>query len=86
MPSLILTRGARRVVFSSNSESLIILRGEIGHKNFVLWNPKTGAERQLTDLPGNFTIGDFDVSPDGQEIIFDRVQETSGIALIERMG
>ncbi|HEY0745360.1 MAG TPA: hypothetical protein VGD63_01565 [Steroidobacteraceae bacterium] len=84
MPSLILTRGARRVAFLRNSQSLIILRGEIGHKNFVLWDPKSGAERQLTDLPGNFSIGDFDVTPDGQEIIFDRVQETSGIALIER--
>jgi Tol biopolymer transport system component len=86
MPSLILTRGARRVVFARRSESLIILRGEIGHKNFVLWDPKAGTERQLTDLPGNFAISDFDVSPDGQEIIFDRLQETSGIALIERMG
>jgi Tol biopolymer transport system component len=86
MPTLILTRGARRVAFSRSSGSLIVLRGEIGHKNFVLWDPKSGAERQLTDLPGNFAIGDFDVSPDGQEIIFDRVQETSGIALIERPG
>jgi hypothetical protein len=29
-------------------------------------------------------IGDFDVSPDGAEIIFDRVQESSSIVLIER--
>lgn len=85
MPSLILTRGARHVAFSRNSASLVILRGEIGHKNFVLWNPRSGAERQLTELPGNFAIADFDVSPDGQEIIFELVQETSNIALIERM-
>ena len=84
MASLILTRGARRVAFAPNSGSLVILRGEIAHKNFWLLNPQTGAERQLTDLPSNYVIGDFDVSPDGTEIIFDRLQDSSSIALIER--
>ena len=84
MASLILTRGARRVAFAPNSGSLVILRGEIAHKNFWLLNPQTGAERQLTDLPSSFVIGDFDVSPDGSEIIFNRLQDTSSIALIER--
>jgi serine/threonine protein kinase/Tol biopolymer transport system component len=84
MASLILTRGARRVAFAPNSGSLVILRGEIAHKNFWLLNPQTGAERQLTDLPASIVIGDFDVSPDGTEIIFDRVQDSSSIALIER--
>jgi Tol biopolymer transport system component len=83
MASLILTRGARRVAFARNG-SLVILRGEIAHKNFWLLDPKTGAERQLTDLPSNLVIGDFDVSPDGTEIIFDRTQDSSSIALIER--
>ena len=84
VPSLILTIGARRVAFSRNSASLVILRGGIDRKNFWLLDLKTGAERQLTDLPSNFAIGDFDVSPDGTEIIFDRVQDSSSIALIER--
>jgi hypothetical protein len=35
-------------------------------------------------LPANFQIGDFDVSPDGGEIVFDRLQETSSVVLIER--
>jgi hypothetical protein len=47
-------------------------------------NPNTGTERQLTSLPGNFAIGDFDVSPDGAEIVFDRLQEISSVVLIER--
>ena len=63
---------------------LVILRGEMGHKNFWLWDPQTATERQLTDLPSNFAIGDFDVAPDGAEIIFERVQDSSNIALIER--
>lgn len=84
MSSLILTRGARRVAFAGNSGSLVILRGEIGHKNFWMLDPRSGASRQLTDLPSNYAIGDFDVSPDGSEIVFDRQQENSSIALIQR--
>jgi Tol biopolymer transport system component len=82
--SLILTRGSRRVAFARTSGSLVILRGEIGRKNFWLLDPQTGAERQLTDLPSSFAIGDFDISPDGTEIIFDRSQDTSNIALLDR--
>jgi Tol biopolymer transport system component len=83
IPSLILTRGGH-AAFLRNSNSLIILRGEYTRKNFWLWDAKTGAERQLTDLPSSYVIGNFDVSPDGSEIIFDREQDSSAIALIER--
>jgi Tol biopolymer transport system component len=84
LPGLILTTGARRVAFARNSGSLLFLRGGIDRKDFWQLNPQTGAEDQLTDLPASFVIGDFDVSPDGAEIIFDRVQESSSIVLIER--
>jgi Tol biopolymer transport system component len=84
MPGLILTIGARRVAFARNSGSLVFLRGAIDRKDFWQLNPQTGAERQLTDLPAGFVIGDFDVSPDGAEIVFDRVQESSSVVLIER--
>lgn len=83
MASLMLTRGARRVAFAPNSGSLVILRGEIGRKNFWLLNPQTGAERQLTDLPSKFTLSDFDISADGKEIIFDRAQDSSSLVLFE---
>jgi Tol biopolymer transport system component/DNA-binding winged helix-turn-helix (wHTH) protein len=83
MPGLILTIGARRAAFSRNSGSLVMLRGGIDRKDFWRLDPQTGTERQLTDLPSSFVIGDFDVSPDGTEIIFERMQESSRIALIE---
>ena len=80
----ILTRGARRVVFWRDGQSIVVLRGEIGHKNFWRVELKTGAESQLTDLPSNFDIRDFDISSDGGQITFDRIEENSEIALIER--
>ena len=62
----------------------MFLRGGIDRKDFWELNPQTGAERRLTDLPAGFVIGDFDVSSDGAEIIFDRVQESSSVVLIDR--
>jgi Tol biopolymer transport system component len=84
LPPLILTRGARHVAFSSDGQSLVALRGDFEHKDFWLIDLRTGAERMLAKLPAEFVIGDFDISPDGSEILFDRVQENSELALIER--
>jgi Tol biopolymer transport system component len=61
-----------------------VLRGDIQHKNIWLIDLQSGAERQLTNLPASFDIRDFDISPDGREIIVDRVQEDSDIVLLER--
>jgi Tol biopolymer transport system component/DNA-binding winged helix-turn-helix (wHTH) protein len=84
LPTLILTRGARRVAFSPDGQSLVVLRGDFDHKNFWLVDLRTGAERLLAGLPAEFVIGDFDISPNGSEILFDRVQENSELAFIER--
>ena len=78
-----LTRGARHLKFLPGGGGLAYLRGEIGHKDVWLMNPETGAERKLTALPGDFDIRDFDVSPDGHEIVLERVQERSNIVLLD---
>jgi Tol biopolymer transport system component len=84
LPGLMLTRGARRVAFLSDRPTLIFLSGEVGHKNLWLMDLSTGSQRALTQLPQDFVIGDFDVSADGTELVLDRVQENSELALIER--
>jgi hypothetical protein len=84
LPSVILTRGARRVAFLHDPQRLVILRGEIGHKDLWLLDLTTGAQRPLAVLPPDFAIGDFDISADGTEIVFDRQQSDSYLALIER--
>lgn len=85
LPNLLLTRGARRVAFFRDAQTLVFLGGDIGHKNFWLLDLRTGAQRMLAELPADFVIRDFDVSAAGTELVFDRVQVNSDLALIERM-
>jgi Tol biopolymer transport system component len=83
IPPLILTRGARRIAFRRDTASIVLLRGDVGHKNFWLVDLRTGAERQITELAPDTAISDFDLSRDGSAVLFDRTQESSRIALIE---
>jgi Tol biopolymer transport system component len=78
-----LTRGARRLAFLGGDDALVVLRGDISHKEFWVVDLQTGRERQLTRLGREFVIGDFAVSPDGREITFDRSLEESDVILIE---
>jgi Tol biopolymer transport system component len=83
LPSLTLTRGARHLVFLPGGRALVVLRGDIQHKNLWLINLQTGAERQLTNLAADFDIHDFDISPDGREVVLERVQERSDVVLLD---
>jgi Periplasmic component of the Tol biopolymer transport system len=83
VPSLTLTRGARHLAFLPGGRSLVLLRGEIRHKNLWLVDLETGAERQLTNLSPDFDIRDFDISPDGREVVIERVQERSDVVLLD---
>jgi Tol biopolymer transport system component len=83
LPSLVLTRGARRMAFLGGDDALVILKGDVSHKEFWVVDLQTGRERQLTSLGREFAIGDFDVSADGREILFDRAREESDIVLFD---
>jgi hypothetical protein len=37
----------------------------------------------LTDLPSGFDVRDFDISPDGREVVLERVQERSNVMLLD---
>ncbi len=83
LPNLTLTRGARHLAFLPGERGLVLLRGEIQHKNLWLVDLETGAERQLTNFPAEFDIRDFDISPDGREVVVERVQERSDVVLLD---
>jgi Tol biopolymer transport system component len=83
LPALTLTRGARHMAFLAGGQTLVLLRGEIQHKNLWLMDLATGAERQLTNLIPDFDIRDFDISPDGRDVVLERAQEHSDVVLLD---
>jgi len=79
-----LPRGARRVQFAGPDRALVVMRGDFRRKDLWQINLDTGQERPLTALPADFLIRDFDLAPDGRELVVERAQDHSDIVLIER--
>jgi Tol biopolymer transport system component len=83
LPPLSVRREVDHARFLPNSESLIMLQGERRRQNFWLVDLATNKRRQLTNLKPGSSIKSFDISPDGKQILFDRVNENSDIVLID---
>ena len=81
---VMLTRGTRRVAFYPDSRSLVILDGEIGHKNFWQLDLASGARQLLAQLPADYQVRDFDVAAAGGQLVFDRIEAGSEMAVIDR--
>jgi WD40 repeat protein len=70
--------------FMPHQNVLVYLKEqETVHQNFYSVDLETGRERQLTDLQPGFFVDSFDISPDGKQIIFDRLRNNSDIVLME---
>ena len=82
LPELILPRSSR-FVFLPGQPVLLVLKGEFWLKNFWRIDLNSGELRQLTNFSREFIISDFDVSPDGKEIVFGRLKENSNVVLID---
>jgi Tol biopolymer transport system component len=84
LPRLTLSRGERHIAFLPGARALVVLRGELNHKDLWVIDLATGAERQLTHFAPDFNVRDFDISQDGREIVLEQVQEYSDVVLIDR--
>ena len=83
LPDLNLTRGARHLAFLPGGRELVFLRGDIEHKDLWAVDLQTGAERRLTQLSPDFDISNFDISRDGREVVFERVQQRSDVVMLD---
>lgn len=81
LPPLTLTRGARHLAFVNGGRALVFLQGEIQHKDLWLVDLTTGSQRQLTNLPADFDVRDFDISPDGRDVVLERTRANSDVVL-----
>jgi serine/threonine protein kinase/Tol biopolymer transport system component len=83
LPELWVLRGGDRYRFMSGGKQVVALLGDYLHQNFWMVDLETGQRRQLSNLKPGYSIGSFDVSPDGKQILFDRVRQNSDIVLID---
>jgi Tol biopolymer transport system component len=83
LPELIVSRGGDRYRFLPGGKQVVALFGGYLQQNFWMVDLVTGERRQLTDLKPGYSIGSFDVSPDGRQILFARVQQNSDVVLID---
>lgn len=83
IPALTLSRGSRHVGFLPQRHAVVVLRGEIQHKDLWVIDLDTGQEEALSRVAADFDITDFDISADGKEIVLERSQDNSHIALLE---
>ncbi len=83
LPAVALSRGTRHLAFFRRDPAIVVLRGEIQHKNLWLIDLKSGAERQLTNFAPDFDILDFDISRDGHDVVLERVQDRSDLILVD---
>jgi len=85
VPDLTVVFTGDRYRFLNDSRRLVVLKGPYRSQDFWLVDLETGKERQLTNLKPGYEPKSFDVSPDGHQIVFDRVRENSDIVLIDRV-
>ncbi len=78
-----LSKNSNPFRFTPDGKALIVLQGETWAQDF--WRLDLATERltRLTKLTSGFATRSFDISPDGKEILFDRVRENADLTLID---
>jgi Tol biopolymer transport system component len=84
MPGIKLPAQGERMRFTPGSKKLIYMQGSLTSQNFWQLDLTSKATRQITQLDSPATMRTFDISPDGKQIVFDRLRQNSDIVLIER--
>jgi Tol biopolymer transport system component len=83
LPEITVTRFEERYHFVPPDGHSLIVLGPGGSFDFFLVDLATGRQRQLTQFRDVTPIESFDISPDGQTILFDRVNKNADIYTID---
>jgi Tol biopolymer transport system component len=84
LPEINLRREGQRVRFLPDGAGLIYMLGNtLSEQDFWLLDLATMRSRSLTHLSNPAIMQAFDITPDGKQIVFDRIHENSDILLID---
>ena len=75
--------GGGRFRFLPDGKRLIYIQGTVGAQDFWMLTLATGTARRLTRFSSPATMYAFDITPDGQHIVFDRLRQNSNLRLID---
>src|SRR5262245_5656166 len=82
-PDITVSRDGERIRFLPGGKSLVYMQGSGPIQDFWILDMATKRTRQLAHLTENATMRTFDITPDGKQIVFDRLRENSDIVLID---
>jgi len=84
LPEIDVLRSGERMRFLPDASGLVYMKGlDPSRQDFWLLDLTTMKSRQLTRLDPSATMRTFDITPDGQRIVFDRLSDDSDIVMIE---
>lgn len=86
MPAIRIQRDGERMRFMPDGRGLIFMAAAEATpwQDFWLLDFRTMNTRRLTRLTDRATMRTFDITPDGKQIVFDRLRENSAVILIDR--
>ena len=83
VPGIQVRTGGVRYRFLPGKQQLVYLPGSmVARENFMFLDLSTKSNRQLSNFDTRL-ISTFDITPDGKQIVFDRLRENSDIVLID---
>ena len=84
LPAIQTRRGdGERARFLPGGTSLVYMQGLLPSQDFWLLDLITMKTRQLSRLNDRAAMHSFDITPDGKQIVFDRLKDNSEIVLID---
>ena len=83
LPSIQVRMEGERVRFTPDGKALIYMTGAFGPQEFRRLDLATKTSRPLTSLKNSATMRTFDLTPDGKQIIFDRIRMNHDLVLID---
>src|SRR5262249_34954509 len=83
LPSIQVRVGGERHRFLPDGTGLVYMQGLSISQDFWLLDLTSKKTRQLTRLKNSGAMRTFDITPDGKQIVFDRLRENSDIVLID---